>query len=322
LRLPKAFLKVLSKIALGGLLAFLAFHYIDFEQVLQSLKSVNLKVVLYVILLVFISRTMMAYKWLLLLRASSLNIPFPQLLSIYYQSAFLSWVAPTAMAGEIVRGYFVTAYAGQWNHVVSSMVVERVLGLIASSVLAAIAAVTMFDYISLDNDIPLIWYIAGFTTAGLGLFYISLSEPFQRFITKLNPIAALAPPLEKLFSSYRNYRSHSKTLSAGLAISCVEAIVQVLIVLVVALGLGTNAEPSVLFCAILVGQYLRRIVFIIDGWILGEVILIVVCRMAGIDQSEALAFSIVSTALRIIALSPGGLLLIIGRRTKRQPTSS
>jgi len=299
-----------------------AWKFIDFPRLISSLDKVSLLTIISVILLVTMDRMLMAYKWLALLRIAGIAPRFLRVLNIYYQAAFISRIMPTALAGDLLRGYLIADFSHAWEKVLGSMLIEKIMAVLSSIGLAIIGSFFLLQQLK-EEGIP---YFSSLLIVAvvcmIVLFWLSFNERLQEIAVRFLPVAGLRNSLEKFRGAYQQFRGHRAGLAANFVMALFENCLQVLIIYVCAVGIDTDASVLRLISALAISQFLRKVAMIVEGWILGEMIVVLTCSLAGIDQTQALTFSLVSYAIRFLAISPGGVLFLLQKREKASDTPS
>ncbi len=292
-----------------------AWRFIDFSQLIISLKNVSLLTIVTVLLLVTADRMLMAFKWLALLRIVDILPRFGRVLSIYYQAAFISRIMPTALAGDILRGYLIADFAHGWEKIVGSMLIEKIMAILSSIGLAIIGSLFLIQQLQGEGVpyFPYMLILAVFSI--LLLFQLSFTDWLRELLIRLLPLKTVHAYLRKFHGAYQQFKHHRTALVVNFSMALIENGLQVLIIYVCAVGIGTDASALRLLSALAISQFLRKIAMIVEGWVLGEMIVVLTCSLAGIDQTQALTFSLVSYAIRFLAISPGGLLLFLNRKS-------
>jgi uncharacterized membrane protein YbhN (UPF0104 family) len=294
---------------------FAAWKFIDFSQLIASLQKVSLLTIFTVILLVTADRMLMAYKWLALLKIVNVIPKFRKILSIYYQAAFISRIMPTALAGDILRGYLIANFSHGWEKIVGSMFIEKIMAVLSSIGLAIVGSLFLLQQLQ-GEGIPYFPYLLiAAIISMLILFQLSFTDWLQDLLIRWVPMKKVQPFLLKFRGAYLQFKHHRTALAINFTMALFENGLQVLIIYVCALGIDTDASAVRLVSALAISQFLRKIAMIVEGWVLGEMIVVLTCSLAAIDQTQALTFSLVSYAIRFLAISPGGVLLLLNRRS-------
>jgi uncharacterized protein (TIRG00374 family) len=201
----------LFKIAVSlGLIAYL-FTRIDLAQVGAALESANYWYLLPAALLFLAAMSNAGLKWYILLRAQGINVPFRAVLSYTYVGFFFNNFLPANVGGDLMRGYGLARYTDQAAEVAVSVVVDRIVGLMAfmsSAVVAALVATFVMDQKNLQG-------IEVAAIIGLGAiasgFIVILSRRVRALVERLFDWKWLAPfaPIYSRLSVALNAYRHS-----------------------------------------------------------------------------------------------------------------
>jgi uncharacterized protein (TIRG00374 family) len=201
----------LFKIAVSlGLIAYL-FTRIDLAQVGAALESANYWYLLPAALLFLAAMSNAGLKWYILLRAQGINVPFRAVLSYTYVGFFFNNFLPANVGGDLMRGYGLARYTDQAAEVAVSVVVDRIVGLMAfmsSAVVAALVATFVMDQKNLQG-------IEVAAIIGLGAiasgFIVILSRRVRALVEHLFAWKWLAPfaPIYSRLSVALNAYRHS-----------------------------------------------------------------------------------------------------------------
>jgi len=139
-------LKIFLSVALLGLVVYL----VDFRNALNTLLSLNPWYLLPYAVLYFVDRALMAYKWNILLVVLKVQVPFLILFRSCSVAPLVGMVLPATIGGDAFRVYSLTRHKISAQAVLASIVVERIIGFVASLLLAAISLGLVF-YIMRDE---------------------------------------------------------------------------------------------------------------------------------------------------------------------------
>ena len=129
-------LKVLVSL---GLIVYL-FLRMDLEQVRMVLYHANYLHLLPAALLFLAAMTNSALKWYILLRAQRIAVPFHAILIYTYVGFFFNNFLPANVGGDVMRGYGLARYTERTAEAAISVIVDRIVGLTAFMVCAAVSA--------------------------------------------------------------------------------------------------------------------------------------------------------------------------------------
>jgi uncharacterized protein (TIRG00374 family) len=205
----KGRLSTLLKVAVSlGLIAYLLAR-MDLAQVGAALKSANYWLLLPAALFFVAAMSNAGLKWYVLLRAQGIRVPFREVLGYTYIGFFFNNFLPANVGGDIMRGYGLARYTEQAAEAAVSVVVDRIVGLMAfmsSAVVSALVAGFLLDKENLKG-------IEVAATIGLGIigigFALILSRRVRSLIGRLftwRLLAPFAPLYERLSSALNAYR--------------------------------------------------------------------------------------------------------------------
>jgi uncharacterized membrane protein YbhN (UPF0104 family) len=124
--------------------------------------------------LMFLVQTLVAIKWLVLLRARDINQPFTQVARLYCIGNLLSNVLPTAVGGDVYRVYRMQRDShARASDVTMSVLYERATGYGAMTCLGALGAAFHYGSVAIGA-----LALAGGATAALVLAFVLPRVPF------------------------------------------------------------------------------------------------------------------------------------------------
>jgi uncharacterized protein (TIRG00374 family) len=221
-------ISTLLKIAVSlGLIAYL-FIRMDLVQVGEALKTANYWYLVPAAVFFVAAMTNSGLKWYVLLRAQNIQVPFQAVLGYTYVGFFFNNFLPANVGGDVMRGYGLARYTEQGAEAAVSVVVDRIVGLIAfmsSAVVAVLVAVFVLDKENLKGiEVAALIGLAAIAAT----FALILSRRARALVGRmftLKPLAPFAPIYQRLSDALNAYRHSYKAL--GLAF-CVALLTMVL----------------------------------------------------------------------------------------------
>ena len=131
---------IIIQLVVSIVLIILLLRLINIPDMFSLLKNVNPYYFILLLALITFDRIFMAYKWHLLLRIKDMSISVFSVIKIYYVGTFIGFFLPTTVGGDMVRVLKLHSEKRRGTDVLSSVIMERILGFIASAILAPIAA--------------------------------------------------------------------------------------------------------------------------------------------------------------------------------------
>jgi glycosyltransferase 2 family protein len=198
-----------------ALLLFL-FSRVNAEQVLASMAQATPTYVLLAIVLYLGAILSNALRWGILLRAQGVEVPWPALLRYTFVGLFFNNLLPAAVGGDVMRGYGVARDTRRRADAAVSVVVDRIIGLLALTSSAIVAVLyAQFRHAAGGADLEATFWIAVVATAALVTgFLLMISRRMRQgvggILTRVAERVVLLRPLipvyEKLAGSIGAYR--------------------------------------------------------------------------------------------------------------------
>jgi len=198
-----------------GLMAYL-FARMDLAQVGAALKSANYWYLLPATLLFLAAMSNAGLKWYILLRAQGIRVPFWAVLSYTYVGYFFNNFLPANVGGDVMRGYGLARYTEQAAEAAVSVVVDRIVGLMAfmsTAVVTALVAIFLLDQENLRGIE--VAAIVGLVAVAVGFAVLlsrrarALVERLLKGIQRVVPLLAPFVPIYGRLSSALNAYRHS-----------------------------------------------------------------------------------------------------------------
>ena len=288
---------------------------IDFREAIRPIPPAGWGYFLLTALLANGDRLMMAFKWNLLLQAKGLRVPFAEVLKSYYFGSFWGIVLPSSVGGDVVRVYRFAALTGAPGLVLSSVLIERVLGLLANLTMVLVGAGLFYWYLRLGTPLLLVGAAAGLVAA-LSLFVLSLRTSLPLWLEHWlqSRGGKFGTRIRELFTAYQAYRNHSGTLVQFVGLSILEQGFPIVCTILVARGLGLAIEPMVflIFTPLIMG--LSRIPISFDGFGIREGMYVYALGLAGIPAADALVVGFLSHLVGNVSLLPGYVWSLVSSR--------
>jgi len=303
------FIRILITLAL---LAWLVTK-IDLTHVGQVLTHAHPGWVLAAILAYLLVTLGLCWRWRILLRDSSPTVSYAHLCWLTYLSAFFGLFLPGTISGDIVKITLASPTQLERHHVISSVLVDRLLGL---GVTLLVGLVALLCWPVARNEMHLlpsiILVIGGFLLVIVLLF----NERLARFLSRLVP-ASLWSRLRGLIArTYRTlleYQRSPKTLLlAVLASLCVQSL-NILSVWCAGMAVGIHLDLFSYFAIIPVVLIITAIPISINGLGLQDNAFVVFLHALAVPASPALALSLFVHVTHYCVGLIGGILFTLWR---------
>jgi glycosyltransferase 2 family protein len=113
-----------------AILAYLA-STIDMRETLAAVLQIDVSWLAFVLFLVACDRVVMILRWMLLLRASKVDVRPGDAARIFLVSSFVGSFLPAGVGGDVARAYGLSRATNDSSEALASVAIDRVLGIIA-----------------------------------------------------------------------------------------------------------------------------------------------------------------------------------------------
>lgn len=311
-----------------GLLAILAV-WVDLESVRSAFADANFAFILVALLLVTAGRILMAIKWNALLLAKRIRIPWGIAIKFYYISGFVGIFLPITVGADAVRCILTIKKYDHHADVISSVFVERLLGLFVLLIFGSLGGIVLYQFFENLEVNPQRLVVAAaillVLVLGCTLFIFlpicgrmiaALSRRFQEY-----PRAKkLTIFVQKLHNSLHEYRGHTPTILLFLLLTVIENILPIVTVWII--GLSMNVGVPILYYVVVVpiALFVKRMPVSFGGLGLQEGVFIYFLSLVGVDNGIAFSMSLAQYFLGVISLLPGAIFYLSYKDVIRSAT--
>jgi hypothetical protein len=318
-------LKLLLSVGLIGVVLFL----IDLRELIDLIVNSNPWYLLAVIILFYLNRVLMAYKWNLLLTVVDLRVPFRLLYKMYTIAPLSGILLPADLGGDVFRLYGLSRYKVNTKTVFASMVIERLLALVVTLLFAAIG-LALAPWV-IQNS-PSYLTAIGWGLAGLALIVAGLiataNNVFQNWINKLvervkkYPIVGLvADKVYHIYLSCCEYRKHPYTVTTVSGWTLLEQITPIVWHLLIAWAFHMNVSPLEVAVIVPIIVLAVRLPISLNAPGLQESLYVALFGLVGVSPSEAFLLSTTGRVLVLLAALPWGIHYLMQGHREQQLAS-
>jgi uncharacterized protein (TIRG00374 family) len=305
------------RLALSLILIIFVSTKIEVDRLTNLLSSMRLSFFFLALLLVIPERAMLAYKWNVLLATKKMSLPFLTIFKICYLGNFIGTFFPSSLGVDVVRVYSLYKYNSNAAESISSVFVERWIGLFSVLTLVPASMLLFSETVANQNIflfilIPVIFFIA--------CSVVLLNKSIMRaFITGLNSInlPSLQRNLQDTYRAFSEYAEHKLVLLYVLILSFVLQVTRILITYFVYLSIGNDVNIVYFFIIVPLVIVLTMLPIAVAGIGIREGAFVYFFSQVGMSASEAFTLSILVYALVMISIMPGGIIYVLeGLQTK------
>jgi len=308
--LKKTLLFILKACVSVSLLTFLLVN-IDWDTVFNSLGSANIYLLVFASFLNFVERLEMTYKWNLLIKIRNIFVSFGRLFWINAIGSFLGLFLPSSVGTDVVRGYYLVRNNSEKSVSISSVFVDRVLGMFALLILGVISVFFAGDVISKYN---IKIYVVGLFILSILTVYLFQKDWVINYFQKIKKPVRFKKIFEysiKLHNSILEYKKYPKTLLQSFLVTLLVQITRVLTYYFIALAFDINIPIVYYFLFVPLIMIVMMLPISVGGFGLREGAFVGFFTLVGMSINDAVIISFINSfldSLNTIILGGGGYL--------------
>lgn len=294
----------LTKLGFGLGILVLLFVWVDLESLLRVFYRLGPAAISILFLIYTSDRLVMAYKWYLLVKSRQVEVRYWTLVRAYYYSALLGPFVPATVGGDAIRFLVVRREPISSEVLVSSMIVEKLLGFLAMLIMAAGAVIWLFVELGASGIIrglavAVLVGIAG-TVAVVRVFFfeIKITSFARRLLEKLGK--SLSANIKLVREIVNAFLRDTKTISTFLLLSLIEQAIPPIFMFALASVLVDEVSFIGVFCVTLLTLLISRIPISIGGIGVQEGAFVGLFLLIGLSKEQALAISLAARMCEFI----------------------
>ena len=304
----RALIKRWAPWLLMAVVVALMVHFLDLHATWQAFGNLEPVAIAVTVVLYLLDRFSMAHKWNILLRARNVWLSNWAAFRIYLASGFVGYVIPASVGSDVFRAARLSIAGRSASKVSATIVLERVLGLLAILTLSSVGLV--FVVLEGRSDLlPLLGAVLAALFVGTVLTGMSMSDRLYRVLKHATRQFAGNRILKMLHALHDEYVSLSKgirPLFVFFVLSIVNQLIQALMFVPVLVSLGVDVNLLALFAVLPLSKAFIQLMPIPAGIGVAEGAQVVALSLAHVPAAQALAVALVLRAIDLSMLLPAG----------------
>jgi hypothetical protein len=281
--------------------------------VLQAVDPLYLILIASVILCVI---PIQAARWWLLLRARGIAPGPLSTLRLHLVGCFWNCLFPGLTGGDAVKAWQVAQVSGRVTDAIMSVLVDRVLGLLALFLLAALAGLAFSGSASHNLLATRVWLALALLAPALAA-WLSPSVSRLSGVDHVLAWAARRPRLEPIITAVIAYRRHPVALLAGFACSLVGHVLMIGGCILAGRTLGITTSVSEMFMLLSLVFLVGAVPISLFGLGVMEVAAVTLFGSLA-SPNQVISMLVIYRCVVICCALPGGALIIGGTRWRGQ----
>ena len=192
----------------------------------QAMEGIGWSWAVSAVVLYLVAQTLLASRWILLLRVHGVRITLFQAIKLTYLGLFYNNVMPGAVGGDLLKGWYITHHSEKDQRLEAAVTVfvDRLTGLVGMILVGALAGLTAGPEVTIPiRDYPVqVRYLVWMIFLGLVVVSVIFLSRRVRQVLLLNHLLERLPAakvLKKIDSAIRIYRRHIPTMFLALVLT-------------------------------------------------------------------------------------------------------
>ncbi|MBN1993211.1 MAG: flippase-like domain-containing protein [Anaerolineae bacterium] len=307
-----------------GLMTYLFYRFlsdpVDRQTLVNTLAAANYWYLFLALGLYLIAVVSNAVKWFILLRAQGIPVPLGPVTNYTFVGFFFNNFLPANVGGDIMRGYGLARYTERSAEAAVSVVVDRIIGLLAymfTAVIAALIAVylaphQLTTHQTLTESLKYIGLVAIIGTIAIAAaFAMMLSHRLRQLVGKVFALKFLQPlqPLyQRLSDAFGAYRHQYAALLGAFGVGVINVLLTGLVDVTIIAGLPGHIPPIYIFLFNPIIAVALIAPISIGGLGTMSAFYVYFYGLVGVAGPLAFALSLIKQAVIYLGSLPGGVL--------------
>ncbi len=293
-----------------GLLVFL-FSRIDLQNLLDHIKDLNPALYLLGVAMYFGFIACWSFRWRYIIKAAGEQVAFWKVFKTTLVGDFFGLFLPEAVGSDLARMYGLSRETGKGANTISTVLLDRAIGLISLSLMALVALLLHTQMVGYREVAAVVIFLLVGLAGGWFLFFNKSFMRRFRWVFKIPYIDHLEDGLTNLYRTLHTLHQHPGLIVNTLLISLVLQIVEVASVVLIGLALGIETELIHYFIYMPLIWVITTVPISIGGLGVRENAFAFFFTQAGVSTPLALALSLLYFSCRVISGVIGGLIFLV-----------
>ena len=293
------------RIAVTAVLLAGMFLIVDVSELMTVVARLSLPMLAVAIAVLAVQRVIAVLRWQIILAAHGIRSSFPELTRITLISHSIGHMSPGGLGVEVARAWQAGAAWGEMSMAVSSVVLDRVIGLVSMLVIALVIALVLSP--GMPDLQPIAWACGVGLVAVAGFVAVLNTRVGRQLIGRLprRLHARIGPALDKLVVSLARHGRDFRLVAWIAVLSLVMQSFRAVTVWIIFMAMGTDV--SLLHCLVFVPlvYVLLAVPVSLGGLGVREGALAFFFAQVGVPPEVSVAAGLVLYALQLVFVLPG-----------------
>jgi glycosyltransferase 2 family protein len=264
------------------------------------------------VLLVFVDRSLMAYRWLVLLRPipHERRPSFATIMNVFFVSTFVGTFLPASVGGDAVRAYALARHDVPGAFSLASVLMDRMLGVL-SVLMMAVAGLLLARDLAANPAVVVAIALTSLVCAAAAavVFSTRVADAVLRVWSRM-PAGRLRAPVARLVEAIQGYAPWHNAMLNVLMGSLGVQVLRIVQAYYLGVALGIAAPLSAYFAFIPLILLVMLLPVTINGLGTSQAAFVWAFARVGVPAAHAFALSVLFVALGVVGNLPGGVLYL------------
>jgi len=304
-----------------ALMTLLLVYVVDLGDMIRTLRNCDPWWVLATIAVITVDRTLMSYKWGLLLRVRGHRLSLLDGLMIYCSAMVCGLALPSTVGADAIRAGLVKRRGVDITDSLATIIVERAIGFVCALLMGAISLMTLHFVLpqAMRYDM-LLFAVAASMLAAVAVVILSFSGRAYDVLRGLLPLrwrtSALLSRVDRLHATYRSLAADRRTIAAFVGLTLVQQCFSIVVPWFVARTLGVDVSGLYLIAAAPLAFLFARLPVSFDGIGVYEAIFVSIMSLSGMHPAQSFAVALAARVLNLLAWLPWFAAYTLGTRAR------
>ena len=289
---------------------------IDMAEAARATAAISTPHLILVLLLVAVDRAVMVLRWLLLLRASGIDISTRDATRLFLVSSFVGSFLPAGIGADAARAYGLARGNTSGSEALASVAVDRLLGILSLVLMALVGLVAWAP--EGDTEQRIAAAIVAAMVACLGVFY---ANEWLRWLVPVDRREGFfVKRLLRVTDAVGRYRNRRQVLGHVVLWSIVVQVLRIVQAYILGLGLGMTVPFTYFLLFMPLALLLLLLPISVSGFGLPQGGIVWMLEPMGVPESQAFALALLIVLTGLAGNLPGLFLWLRARNPVKSST--
>ncbi len=279
----------------------------NISQLMNKILLINKPLFILGLFLIVLSYFLSFARWYLLLKAHDIKIPFKRVISLGFIGVLFNNVMPSTVGGDLVKAYYATKDTSKRTTVVTTVLVDRIIGMGSLLLLSVLVAPFYLTTKGLNN-VAIV--VLGLFAFALICFWLVLHPKLMEKISLFEK-GKISGKLVKMYNALYYYKNKPKTIIICIGISLILQTLAIFVQYLLVIAMGYNSIHFLDFMLLIPAiTFICAIPISIMGWGIGEAAYKELLKLVAIPPVISVGLSLI-TRVSMMVINLFGLPLYI-----------